>query len=199
MIELKKLEQADLEYRVLLLNNDEIAPYINVAEKFTLTIQDCGKIVENDNDELITELFNKIPFNNTFSILNSDNYFDHVNIENDSTRQDFVFMNKGQKVGMGGLSNISITDKNCELYMYMDINYQGKGLGFLSGKKLCEYAFNILKLEKVFLYTFSDNHRANSLYEKIGFKLEGVLRKHTYKSGCLQDRNIYGLLKNEIK
>ena len=49
-----------------------------------LTIQDCGKIVENDNDELITELFNKIPFNNTFSILNSDNYFDHVNIENDS-------------------------------------------------------------------------------------------------------------------
>ena len=47
------------------------------------TIQDCGKIVEKDNDELTTELFNKIPFNNTFSILNSDNYFDHINIEND--------------------------------------------------------------------------------------------------------------------
>lgn len=47
------------------------------------TIQDCGKIVENDNDELITELFNKIPFNNTFRILNSDNYFDHINIEKD--------------------------------------------------------------------------------------------------------------------
>ena len=47
------------------------------------TIQDCGKIVENDNDELITELFNKIPFNNTFRILNSDNYLDHINIEKD--------------------------------------------------------------------------------------------------------------------
>ena len=47
------------------------------------TIQDRGKIVENDNDELITELFNKIPFNNTFRILNSDNYFDHINIEKD--------------------------------------------------------------------------------------------------------------------
>lgn len=165
MIELKKLEQADLEYRVLLLNNDEIAPYLNVAEKFTLP--------------KTQKWFSKI--------------------ENDSTRQDFVFMGKDEKVGMGGLSNISLTDKNCELYMYMDVNFQGKGLGYLCGKKLCEYAFNILKLEKVILYTFANNYRANSLYEKIGFKLEGTLRKQTFKDEKLQDRNIYGLLKNELK
>lgn len=165
MIELKKLSRADLEYRVSLLNSNEIAPYINVSEKFTLP--------------------------------KTQKWFS--NIEDDSTRFDFVFMNKGERVGMGGLTGVSIIDKNCELYMYVDVSFQGKGLGYLSGKKLCEFAFNVLKLEKVFLYTFSENYRANKLYEKIGFKLEGVLRKQTFKDKRLQDRNIYGLLKNEFK
>lgn len=37
------------------------------------------------------------------------------------------------------------------------------------------------------------------MYEKAGFKQEGILREHTYKNGILQDRCIYGLLKSEFK
>lgn len=131
-----------------------------------------------------------------FTLSKTEKWFS--NLYANSSRKDFVFISDTNKVGMGGLTNISLRNKHCELYMYMDPNFQGRGLGFYACRRLCEYAFNDLCLEKVFLFTFSDNKRANKLYEKIGFKLEGVLRKHTYKDAKLHDRNFYGILRNEF-
>lgn len=122
-----------------------------------------------------------------------------ASIEFSLSRKDFLFMNGTNKVGMGGISNLSDTDKNGELYMYMDPKFHGKGFGYKACYALCEFAFNELDLEKVYLFTFSENIPANKLYEKIGFKLEGVLRKQTFKEGVLKDRNFYGILKNELK
>jgi diamine N-acetyltransferase len=164
MILLKKLLESDLTYRVNLLNDDAISPYINTSEKFTL-----GK---------------------------TQKWFAKINT--DKTRKDFVFSFNKERVGMGGLTNISETNKNCELYMYLDPSFQGKGFGYLSAKALCNYAFTNLEMEKVYLYTFSENKRANRLYEKVGFKLEGELRRHTLKDNVLKDRCIYGLLKFEF-
>jgi diamine N-acetyltransferase len=145
MLSLKSLTESDLLYRINLLNDDEISPFINTSEKFTLE--------------------------------NTQQWF--LRIKTQKSRKDFVFIHKAENVGMGGLTNISDLNKNCELYMYMAPKHQGHGLGYLSAKALCDYAFNNLNLEKVYLYTFSENDRANKLYEKIGFKLEGELREHT--------------------
>ena len=145
------------------------------------------------NDALITPHINTAE---KFSIEKTEQWL--LNIESDISRRDFVFIYKDQKVGMGGLTNISLHNQNCELYMYMDPDFQGKGLGYLAGRELCRFAFSDLNLKKVFLYTFSKNVRANKLYEKIGFKLEGLLRNHTFKDEGFQDRNIYGILKTEF-
>lgn len=161
MFILQKLKSTDLEYRVNLLNDIRIAPYLNVSQSFTL---DKTK--------------------QWFSVIKEDN-----------SRADFVFIYNDNKIGMGGLVNISIDNCLCELYMYLDPSFQGQGLGYKSCKALCDYAFEELKLNKVFLYTFSNNIKANKLYEKVGFNLEGVLKKHTFKDGEFQDRKIYGLLK----
>src|SRR5699024_3083970 len=131
-----------------------------------------------------------------FTIEKTKAWFETV--KTNSTRNDFVFINNEEKVGMGGLTNISKENKNCELYMYMDHSFQGKGLGYKACHALCRYAFEDLDLEKVYLYTFSENIPANKLYEKIGFKLEGMSRKHTFKNGALKDRNFYSILKEEL-
>src|SRR5699024_4359880 len=161
MIELKPLDTEDLEYRVILLNHKDIAPYINTKEVFTIEkTQDWFQIIKNQK-----------------------------------TRADFVFMSNNKAVGMGGLTNISEDNKNCELYMFMDPSFQGKGLGFKSCFALCKYVFEVLDLNKVYLYTFKENTPANKLYEKIGFKREGVFRSHTFKKGTFKDRFFYGILK----
>lgn len=161
MLTLQELNENDLKYRVNLLNDERISPYLNVSQSFTLNTT--------------KKWFSKI--------------------KDDKSRIDFVFLYDINKIGMGGLTNISINNSRCELYMYLDPNFHGKGFGYESCKALCNHAFQKLNLNKVFLYTFSSNNRANKLYEKVGFKLEGVLKKHTYKEGVPHDRNIYGLLK----
>lgn len=114
-------------------------------------------------------------------------------------RYDCVFVSNECSIGMGGLTNISASDKNAELYMYLDPQFQGHGLGYKSLVQLCKYGFDVLNLEKIYLYTFADNVRANKLYEKAGFKHEGCLRLHKMHKGSLVDRNIYGLLNNEFE
>lgn len=121
------------------------------------------------------------------------------NIRNKSERFDYVFIHNNSIIGMGGLTNVSSVNLNAELYMYLSTEFQGKGLGFESLIRLCQIGLLSLNLNKIYLYTFLHNVRANKLYEKAGFKQEGVLREHTYKNGVLQDRCIYGLLKSEFK
>lgn len=118
---------------------------------------------------------------------------------NTCKRYDYVFIHDNSIIGMGGLTNISEINSNAELYMYLSTEFQGKGLGFESLIGLCRTGFLSLALHKIYLYTFLLNVRANKMYEKAGFKQEGILREHTYKNGILQDRCIYGLLESEFK
>lgn len=117
---------------------------------------------------------------------------------NTDQRFDCVFKNENRVIGMGGLTSISSVNRNAELYMYLSPDFQGKGMGTKALVGLCKYAFDNLLLHKIYLYTFAENRRANHLYEKVGFCREGVLREHTLKDGRLQNRYLYGLLKNEF-
>ncbi len=60
-----------------------------------------------------------------------------------------------------------------------------------------DYAFKTLGLNRVFLYTYKTNGRANHLYEKTGFVLEGTLRQHSWHNGQVCDRCIWGILREE--
>jgi RimJ/RimL family protein N-acetyltransferase len=65
--------------------------------------------------------------------------------------------------------------------------YRGMGIG----TKLMEYALRWAReregVEKVVLGVFSNNKRAFRLYEKFGFKVEGVRKRHYYIHGEPED------------
>ena len=133
--------------------------------------------------------------NESFSLNKTIEWFYNRNL---SKRYDCVFLYNDISIGMGGITDISVVNKNAFLYLYIDNKFQGKGLGISSMIRLCEYGFLELGLNKVYSYTFAFNHKVNKMHEKIGFKKEGILRKHTYKEGIFQDRYLYGLLKSEL-
>jgi len=161
----------------------------------------CLKALKKEDLPYRTNLLNNIEVsqflntNEIFNIESTQNWFNKISL--DPSREDFVFCSNTDKIGMGGIINISSSNSNCELYMYLDPKVHNRGFGYLACIALCDFAFKTLSLHKVFLYTFSDNIKANRLYEKVGFKLEGVLRNHTFKVDSFRDRNIYGLLRNE--
>ena len=74
---------------------------------------------------------------------------------------------------------------------------RGKGYGTEIIKLILEYAFLILNLNKVVAGTNVDNISALKTYEKVGFKIEGTIRKSWYKDGKLVDTIRVGLLKEE--
>lgn len=114
-----------------------------------------------------------------------------------SSRFDFVFEEDNNIVAMTGLTNIDLSNGLVEFYIMVNPEMQGKGYGLKSTEFTINYAFNSFNVGKIYLYTNSFNDRANALYLKLGFKLEGTLRNHKFKNGKMIDRCIYGLLKQD--
>lgn len=65
--------------------------------------------------------------------------------------------------------------------------YRGMGIGTKLIAYALEWAMSQKDVEKVVLGVFSNNHRAYRLYDKFGFKTEGVKKKHYLISGKHED------------
>ncbi len=119
-------------------------------------------------------------------------------IKNDNNRCDFTFFHNEKNVVMGGLTNINKNVSKAELYVFVNPDMQSLGYGKKAVKLLCKYAFYQLSLNKVYLFTDSNNVLANNLYLSIGFVLEGVMRQEVCRDGKYIDRNYYGMLSFEL-
>lgn len=75
--------------------------------------------------------------------------------------------------------------------------------GYITEAKMAvnDFAFNKLKLRKLESGAFVSNKASNIMQKKMGYKFEGVKRKHAISlaTGKVHDENIYGLLKEEWK
>ena len=75
-------------------------------------------------------------------------------------------------------------------------NRQGKGIGCEATHIICRYAFEALNIRKICLEVVSFNLEAKKLYEKVGFKIEGRLKKQIYLDHQFYDLIIMGLFKD---
>jgi RimJ/RimL family protein N-acetyltransferase len=73
----------------------------------------------------------------------------------------------------------------------------GRGLAFV--KALTDHGFAELGAKRVWLDASGENPRAARVYEKAGYKLEGVLRQHWWRPalGRTVDLLLFGLLREE--
>ncbi len=123
------------------------------------------------------------------------NWFERIQTNN--RRKDFSFIDEGVVVAMGGFTEIDLDVKKAELYIFVNPDIQGKGYGTKSVRIMCQFGFEYMGLEKIYLHTNSDNHAARRLYEKIGFTLEGYMPHEVINNGKVKDRCYYGLYKNK--
>ena len=120
------------------------------------------------------------------------------NNQDNRNRVDVVFEDSGKLVAMGGLTGIDGSLGKAELYIFVDPFLHSKGTGTTATRLLCEYGFDTLGLNKIYLVTNESNIAAQRAYEKVGFKLEGRMRKETIVAEHLEDRLYYGLFKDEL-
>lgn len=77
-------------------------------------------------------------------------------------------------------------------------NYWGKGVGAQACQLIMKYGFEQMKLRKIYLAVYESNPNAKKLYEKLGFRLEGTLRKHVAVRGVYYDKYLMGIFKEEF-
>lgn len=97
-------------------------------------------------------------------------------------------------VGSCGVRKEKATDRMAELQVEIAPSYWGRGFATEAGRSILHFAFNDLRLHRVWAMTTTINTQAVRLLEKLGFKLEGRLRHHIWAKSQWHDTLLYGLL-----
>ncbi len=73
--------------------------------------------------------------------------------------------------------------------------WQGKGVGIALMRAILDLADNWLNLIRLELEVYADNEAAISLYERMGFEVEGTLRQHAFRDGQYVDSKVMARLR----
>ncbi|MEO0234278.1 MAG: GNAT family protein [candidate division WOR-3 bacterium] len=97
-------------------------------------------------------------------------------------------------VGLISLSDFNWPNRRAMLAIAIDKNFQNRGYGTESTKLLVDYGFKNLQLHKICLEVYDFNKNAIKMYKNLGFKREGVFKKHSFKDGKYVDLIFMSLL-----
>ena len=117
-------------------------------------------------------------------------------ISTDRSRIDFLIFSKqiDKLVGEVVLSDISRNNRSASMRIAINNKEDfGKGYGSEAIILALNYGFGMLNLHRIELEVLSFNERAIHVYEKIGFKREGVRR-----DGCYFNHQYYDLISMSI-
>lgn len=118
------------------------------------------------------------------------------------SEQDLVLMivriDVDMPIGTTGLHHLHFKNRNALFGIAIgDKEAWGQGFGTEAAILMMQYAFDTLNLHRVGLQVFEYNERARRVYEKVGFRQEGVLRQEHYREGRYWDTILMGLLREE--
>lgn len=104
----------------------------------------------------------------------------------------------GKLIGHVGLYKIDEVAKKAEYGILLaDDNSRGKGYGSISTKIMVDYAFDVLKLHKVYAEIITENKASEAMFKKCGFCIDGILREDIFKNGRYYDVLVMSILESE--
>jgi diamine N-acetyltransferase len=104
-------------------------------------------------------------------------------IHDQSERRFIVEDGTRQRVGLVELVEIDHLHRRAEFLIMVEPAHQGRGYAHAATGLAIRYAFRVLNLYKLYLLVDVDNARAIAIYERAGFKREGVLVDEYFSDG----------------
>jgi RimJ/RimL family protein N-acetyltransferase len=108
-------------------------------------------------------------------------------------------------IGPPGFLGIIRTDEidraNRSIRIGVDIvpGQREKGYGTKAYEAFLGYCFDYLNMNRVWLCVLDSNFKAKKLYEKIGFQVEGRMRRAVFREGEYRDYIIMSILEDEYR
>lgn len=135
-----------------------------------------------------------------FSKTDIENYLE--NISSDRSRVDFLIFSKGSNKIIGEVVINDIDRNNRSGNIRIIINKKedfSKGYGTEAMILALNYGFGMFNLHRIELEAFPFNPRAVHVYEKIGFKREGIRRDGAYYNHKYYDTITMSILEDEFR
>lgn len=119
-----------------------------------------------------------------------------------ASEQDRVFSvlraGDGTYLGQVGLHQIHRRSRVARLACIIGARTEmGRGYGSAAVAHILDHAFGHEGLHKIWLMIFSTNERSRRVYERLGFRVEGVLREEYFHEGGWHDMVRMSILRRE--
>ena len=125
-------------------------------------------------------------------------WFDSILKDNTSYNKAIIDKSTGILIGYAGIANLNETNLSGEYFIFIGNKaYHGKGIGTIVTKKIVEFGFSELKLNRIMLTVSEENTWAIRAYAKAGFKTEGIMRQGFCRNGSFHDKVIMSILRDE--
>ncbi len=103
----------------------------------------------------------------------------------------------GVVIGGIGMHQWNRTVKKAQIGYWIVKDYEGRGIIHKSLQQFIRFLFEKTGLNKIEIHFSPANGRSAKVAEKLGAKIEGVLRQSALRHGILEDIVVTGLLKSE--
>jgi RimJ/RimL family protein N-acetyltransferase len=112
----------------------------------------------------------------------------------------FIIEVEGLAIGMASITKVDLKNSVANLNIKIKKDeHKGKGIGTKTIRLLIKYCFDELNLHCLTANILEHNKPSQILFEKCGFKKDGVLRSRVYKRGKYHNVLAYSLLRSEYQ
>ncbi|MFJ8517776.1 UDP-4-amino-4,6-dideoxy-N-acetyl-beta-L-altrosamine N-acetyltransferase [Lysinibacillus xylanilyticus] len=157
-----------------------------------LVVDDLEKILAWRNQEHIR------------SVMFNDNIIEwqqHINwykeLKNSNRGISKIFTVNNVDYGILNVIDIDSYSNRCSWGFYIGDKKAPKGTGLLLGYTALEFVFKELKFRKLCAEVIETNKISCNFHEKLGFKLDGILRKQIKRNDKYEDIYVYSLFAEE--
>jgi len=116
----------------------------------------------------------------------------------DNTRVDFTILCDMKVVGSCIVRDIDLIRKHCEVGWFVSHEFQGKGIGIKSCKKMLKFVFNDFQMESCYAFVYSDNLKGISFAYKLGMKKAGELRNRRIRDNIYINEIIFDITRGDF-
>ncbi|MDE5423400.1 GNAT family N-acetyltransferase [Ancylomarina sp. DW003] len=101
-------------------------------------------------------------------------------------------------IGYLSISEIDHFNKSCLLSgIKLDLEFSKKGYGIQAFILILRYVFEQLGMERCTSICLEDHLVMKKIMERVGFKIEGLLRHSLFKNGTFQNQYLFSILKED--
>ena len=103
----------------------------------------------------------------------------------------------GKIIGGIGMHKWEQSTKRAQIGYWITEEYEGKGIMNKCLVKFIDFLFDKIGLNKIEVHFLPGNKRSAKVAERLGFKIEGIIRQSVIRNGMPEDMVVAGLLTNE--